>query len=265
MNDVVDNLSSKEKSQAILAHLEQKYCAPEWASFRELRSATGSMFERTFDFFAVNTYPSGNFLRLVFEIKVSRGDFANELKNPLKREPAEKSANECWFVTPVGLLDPSELPEGWGLMELTAGGLRKKKHAQQRKIEAPSLPFFVSVARRVSEKPTSQLPAGIWKYQGQEVTLDILRQVAAEAVLDEAQKQKKEAFEKGRQDVQNSFHYQRMKKVFDTVYSVLSHKAEEPEYLESLLNQAKVPYLSGQQKNELNAAINVIKKIMGEA
>lgn len=88
MSDVVDNLSSKEKTQVILAHLEQKYCAPEWASFRELRSATGSMFERTFDFFTVNTYPSGNFLRLVFEVKVSRSDFANELKNPLKREPA---------------------------------------------------------------------------------------------------------------------------------------------------------------------------------
>ncbi len=58
----------------------------------------------------------------IFEIKTSRSDFLAELKNPYKRLNAIELANEFMFVAPVGMIDPKELPEGCGLVEIHKGG-----------------------------------------------------------------------------------------------------------------------------------------------
>ncbi len=58
----------------------------------------------------------------IYEIKVSRSDFLAELKNPYKRLNAIELANEFLFATPVGMIDPKELPEGCGLVEIHRGG-----------------------------------------------------------------------------------------------------------------------------------------------
>jgi len=58
----------------------------------------------------------------IFEIKVSRSDFLAELKNHRKRLNAMELANEFLFAAPVGMIDPKELPEGCGLVEIHRGG-----------------------------------------------------------------------------------------------------------------------------------------------
>lgn len=73
--------------------------------------------ERTIDALLVRCWSGGKgFERIAFEVKTSRADYRNE--TPEKRAPAEASAHLCAYATPAGLIDPAELPPGWGLVEV---------------------------------------------------------------------------------------------------------------------------------------------------
>src|SRR5580704_14523880 len=79
----------------------------EWMFLKELRVGTGrgkhSM--QRLDAFALNCYPHRGMKRICYEVKTSRADFRNELKNPLKRRIGMRFSNEFYFVTPAGLLE----------------------------------------------------------------------------------------------------------------------------------------------------------------
>jgi hypothetical protein len=53
-----------------------------------------------------------------YEIKVSRADFLAEMRDPFKRCNIEAECTETWFVAPMGIIKPEELPQGWGLLEI---------------------------------------------------------------------------------------------------------------------------------------------------
>lgn len=73
--------------------------------------------ERTIDAFLVRCWSGEKgHERIAFEVKTSKADYRNETDE--KRAPAEASAHRCAYVTPAGLLDPAELPPGWGLVEV---------------------------------------------------------------------------------------------------------------------------------------------------
>lgn len=74
--------------------------------------------ERIIDVLAVRCWSGGKQgnERIAFEVKVSRSDYRNE--TPEKRAPAEVSAHRCVYVVPAGLIQPAELPPGWGLVEV---------------------------------------------------------------------------------------------------------------------------------------------------
>lgn len=160
------------KTAQIIELLKIKHEGPEWACFVELPEATG-ISGRRMDFYAFNMWPSKRFVKIAYEVKISRADFARELKNPLKREAAEVLADECYFVCPVGMVTVDEIPEGWGLIDVTAGGLRKKKNATQRKVETLPIDFVASIARRSEDEP-SPLPKMLWLYEGEELSLEQL-------------------------------------------------------------------------------------------
>jgi hypothetical protein len=52
-----------------------------------------------------------------YRVKVSRGDFLAELKQPLKRRMRMRYSNEFYFVTPVRLVSTVEIPAECGLVE----------------------------------------------------------------------------------------------------------------------------------------------------
>lgn len=156
-----DKPSDKEVTQQIYEFLEMRHPVNgmgEWATFRELNIGTGSFGGRFIDFFAMNLWPSKNYLKVAYEVKVSRADFAKELRDPQKREGAERIANECYFVVPSGLLQFDEIPEGWGLMVMQKDGLKCAKRAMQRKVEQLPESFVMSLARRVTDKPAQVAP-----------------------------------------------------------------------------------------------------------
>ena len=106
---------------ALLAILETALHAQasEWLFLRELRLGTGhrNNFAQRLDAFALNCLPHMAMKRVCYEVKTSRGDFLSEVKRPLKRRMGLRYSNEFYFVTPPGLLDPSEIPVDSGLIE----------------------------------------------------------------------------------------------------------------------------------------------------
>lgn len=163
-------ITPSQQTRQILELLRIRHQPPEWATFAEFGAGTKSGFSRI-DLFTFNCHESKKWMRIAYEIKVSRSDFNRELANPTKREGAEIYANECYFAMPTGLVRVDELPEGWGLIELNKGGLRKKKIAMWRDIDDLPASFVAGVARRSEDDPPN-LPKLVWLQGGQEIDAD---------------------------------------------------------------------------------------------
>jgi len=91
----------------------------EWLFLRELKVGTGrrnGSIQRL-DAFALNCLPHQAMKRVCYEVKISRADYLCELRHPLKRRIGMRFSNEFYFVTPGGLLEPSEVPVDCGLVE----------------------------------------------------------------------------------------------------------------------------------------------------
>lgn len=151
------------KTKEVLEILQDKYRLPEWAFFAELRAGTGYTYhkgrnpEQRFDAWVLNCWPSKKFLSIAFEIKVSRGDFLGEIKQPKKRKQAILLSNEFYFVTPPGLVKKDEIPEDCGWMEITKRGkLHRRKKSPFN--EKPHLDWglLASIARRSPSGSESQ-------------------------------------------------------------------------------------------------------------
>ncbi len=157
-------MNAKEVIEALrLRHANPRpHRAAEWAFFTELRAGTGYKSrgkkydpQKRFDAWAINLYPSKGHLTIAYEVKVSRSDFLHEIKNPDKRKMAMSCSNEYYFVTPVGLVKPEEIPEGLGLIEVKEDLTSKVKiKASYRDIATPSWNFLASIARRISKYET---------------------------------------------------------------------------------------------------------------
>lgn len=131
-----------------------------WLVWTELKTATGMLAHRSIDVFALHQWPSHGHMREAYEVKVSRGDWLRELKDPTKRREALLWSNHFWFVTTPGLIKPAELPPECGLMEARAeppqSGWRREGqrlylhtvvHAPWRDTPPPSWGLLVSMVR----------------------------------------------------------------------------------------------------------------------
>ncbi|MGE5324397.1 MAG: hypothetical protein ACM3SW_16135 [Actinomycetota bacterium] len=54
---------------------------------------------------------------VLVECKVSRADFLADRDKPFRRDPQQGMGCERFYLTPRGLIEKSELPRGWGLLE----------------------------------------------------------------------------------------------------------------------------------------------------
>ena len=142
----------------------------EWACFPEFMISPSSpygqlsdMSERRIDLFAMNMFRCKKFIRIAYEIKVSRADFFSEIKNPQKREPIMRFCNQFWFATPKGLISPTEVPQGIGLMEFTEGSVYPDfivKAETREDTIPPGWPLIASICRRVAKLEAKSLTEG---------------------------------------------------------------------------------------------------------
>jgi len=147
----------------ILSAIRRLHLGNQWAFFEELRLGTGygRGVEQRIDAFACGLW-SKNWGSMAYEIKTTRADFQRELKDPLKRRMALRYSNVFWFVTPQGLVKPSEVPIETGLMEVHWAVVSTYPQrtdgwktdvvvaAPWRDIPPPTWSLFASVARRVA-------------------------------------------------------------------------------------------------------------------
>lgn len=82
-------------------------------------------------------------LACVFEIKVTRADFLSTFSGGPKHENRHVPLGSLhWCVTPRGLIQGDELPEWWGLLEQSGGGLAEQKSPRLFKIGEATLHSF---------------------------------------------------------------------------------------------------------------------------
>lgn len=102
----------------ILELLHQRY-SKTYSGARRFAVAehVSNMQNRIADFIAVDSWPVSDFALHGHEIKVSRGDWLAELRQPDKSEAFKRYMDYWWLVVPDrDIVKPGELPAGWGLL-----------------------------------------------------------------------------------------------------------------------------------------------------
>ena len=163
-------------------HDTANYTADHWVFFEELRVGTGFRDWRTkyeikqgedgrwqkdlaqgyhpeqrIDAWAMSMWKSEGFRSVAYEIKVSRADFLREISRPAKRVTAMEFSNQFFFVAPLGLIQPSEVPEGCGLLQVKEERLSMTVKAPHREIAQPTWEFYAALVRTISRKKDEAL------------------------------------------------------------------------------------------------------------
>lgn len=80
----------------------------------------------------------GREFSVLIECKTSRADFLADKKKHFRKRPEFGMGHKRYFMSPVGMLEPSEILDGWGLLEVY------EKHHRNRtvKIAKESSEFY---------------------------------------------------------------------------------------------------------------------------
>lgn len=111
--------------------LRERFAAPEWALFFEVRNGTGfDRAARSADAIAMSLWPSRGLEFYGFEVKRSRADWLRELKDPAKAEAIAAYCDRWWIVVDDrAIVKDGELPATWGLLALHGKALRCEREA----------------------------------------------------------------------------------------------------------------------------------------
>lgn len=110
-----------------------------WICAEHVRSDAGFWASRTADFISVDMWPSTGNAVHGHEVKTSRSDWLAERRAPEKSLPFTELVDYWWLVVAdASIAAPRELPENWGLLILTASGLRAKVGAKRLHAAQPT-------------------------------------------------------------------------------------------------------------------------------
>jgi len=121
---------------------------------------------------------------VLVECKVTRADFLADRTKPFRLRPEQGVGSERFYLTGAGLVEPKELPAGWGLLEVrgrdvemvqpsgknlrSATGFRNEMNlllASLRRVEVriepQSITDFLKWKNRMAEYNRGALPEGI--------------------------------------------------------------------------------------------------------
>ncbi len=137
--------------------ISNRFCAPEYAFIPQVRNGTGYLNTiRTADAIAMGLWPSRGLYLNGFEIKVNRGDWLSELKNPAKADEIAQFCDFWWVVAPKDIIKVEEVPALWGLMIPFGATTKILKPAQLLKSNDPDKLFLAAILRRAQETITPE-------------------------------------------------------------------------------------------------------------
>lgn len=92
----------------------------------------------------------GGFSTLI-ECKASRSDFFADSKKQFRRTPGEGMGNTRYYMAPVRLIEPHELPPMWGLLEVYESRIRVKHKGElfEDVNKTGEVAFLTSIIRRL--------------------------------------------------------------------------------------------------------------------
>ncbi len=91
-----------------------------------------------------------------YEVKVSVADFRADLAKPTKMAASRDIAQAAWYCTPMGLLQPAMLPEGFGLIcEGKPGEFTVVKRPKRKKVFEPHPDTLMTLVKRRATLPES--------------------------------------------------------------------------------------------------------------
>lgn len=138
------NEAKPDLTGEILEALRTRHADSLWAS--ELAFDGGA---RRCDFWTISANSSAGFQATAHEIKISRADFKRDTH--AKQRQARLFSDRFYYVTPVGLIRPEELPDWAGLIEFADGVLTHRFPAPYRDKDAPTWQLVVSLIRNSGE------------------------------------------------------------------------------------------------------------------
>lgn len=143
--------------ESIFDLLRKRYEPPAWAFLEEVRNGTGySRGPRTADALAMSLWPSRGLHLHGFEVKVDRGDWLKELREPSK---AEEIARFCHFwhlvIDDQKIVQNGEVPATWGLLVRDGKKLKCEREATLNKDALPPTHAFLgAILRKVCSTQT---------------------------------------------------------------------------------------------------------------
>ena len=125
--------------------------APAHVLLENVANGTGFSVKRWADAIALSVWPSRGVYLAGIEVKVSRGDWKRELDEPAKAAELQRFCRYWWIATPPKLVEISELPETWGLLEVHGKTVRTVRTAPKLEEQPPTAAIMAAILRRAGE------------------------------------------------------------------------------------------------------------------
>jgi len=141
----------KWTEHSVYAALYRHFARQGWSPLREVSAGSADPFARTRRIDVLMMRPAramdiGKIELLAVEIKVSKADFRADVANPAKQAPWRKIAHRHVYAAPAGLIDPADLPDGSGLVEVYDTGIVKFAVKGPRAQGRREVPYWLQLA-----------------------------------------------------------------------------------------------------------------------
>jgi hypothetical protein len=145
----------KMSEQDVVEGLRTRHPVTQWCFMPGFANHVNFRGDRTYDVYCIGLWSGLKHERRVYEVKVSRSDYAHELSKPSKRESALSNSNTFYFAVPHGMVDKDEIPEECGLIYVREDGscqtIKKAPWREMEDAEKVSYGIFMSMANRASD------------------------------------------------------------------------------------------------------------------
>lgn len=150
-------------AKEVIDHLKAHIAPPAFCFLEQVADGTGARQHRWADAVAMSVWPSRGYDVHGFEVKVSRYDWLNELKQPEKSAAVQQYMNRWWIATPdESIIHPGELPPTWGHMICKGKGMKVIHPAPALNPKPLTVEFVASILRNFSKADEADVQRRIY-------------------------------------------------------------------------------------------------------